>query len=215
MKIQFFISIILSTTLLFSCNGNKSREKIVPITVSKDNTPKPLSNFWEKACESDVLLTSFDCSKVDCYQIELLNEPLKDFVVITLDLRDSTSDIIYCSRFKYRLSSKRNIKESKHNSLILVNPVNKDTLSFFYDSPHKFTIKPKNKNINTFFTKTIWTLSPDDEKTTLLDPEIWKVRGRSGDSEIEIERYMFKDSIFYSNIQNILNICKTKDYKYK
>lgn len=217
MKTQFLMSLILSTTLVFSCNGDKSGEKKALDTIPKNDLTKPVSLFWEKACESNELLNSFDCCKFDCYQIELLNDPFKDFVIITLDLRDSLSDIIFYSRFKYSSLSKKSTQKSKSkmNSLILVNPVTKDTIPYLYASPLKFILKPKNKNINTFFSKTIWTLSPDDGKLNVLDPEIWKVKGRSGDREIEVKRHTFKDSIYYSNLQNILNICKVKDYKYK
>ncbi|MCC7464844.1 MAG: hypothetical protein IT261_01160 [Saprospiraceae bacterium] len=215
MQIQLLIFIILSATLNFSCDGDKLEDKKASVASVKKNSLKPLSLFWEKACESDVLMHSFDCSKMDCYQIELFQDPFKDLVVITLDLRDSLSDIIYCSRFRYGSRSKKSIQESKANALILANSSIGDTITFLYEMPLKLVVKPKNQNINTFFSETIWTLSPVDEDSDWLDPEVWMVKGRSGEREIVIKRHTFKDSVYYNNLQRVLNICKVKDYKYE
>lgn len=69
--------------------------------------------------------------------------------------------------------------------------------------------------MNIFFTKSIWLMPPNDENISELDGETWEIKARSGNREMVLSRHLFKDSIYYSNIQNILDICKIKDYKYK
>jgi hypothetical protein len=72
----------------------------------------------------------------------------------------------------------------------------------------------KNIDLNTFLKQTIWGMATEDEIRSVLDPESWILKARSGSRKIVLNRHSFRDSIYYSNIQNILNICKIKDYKY-
>jgi hypothetical protein len=170
---------------------------------------KPL--FWQEICRSRDFSYMYDCNNYNCYQIELYNSPFKDFTVVTIDIRDSTKDIIFLNAFK-----KNNNKTiNKNEQIIMINPSTKDTIKYFYRKTSKLIISPKDKSINNFLLNTIWRLPNKDGDIHLLDPEIWTIKARSGNREIVLNRHLFKDSIYYSNIQNILNICKIKDYKYK
>lgn len=206
--------------ILFSFLCCTADLKKTPIT-EVSNPIKPIKNEMSLFCEETCKILDseylFDCNKADSYQIELCNHVFKNNIVITLDLNDSIYDIIYVNRYKFQLMAKEHVSEeilSKPNLIIIPNVATNEKMVFLYDKPKKFRIKPKNQKVNTFFSKTIWTLTPNDNEV-FLDPEIWKVKGRSGGKEIVLNRHAFKDSIYYSNIQGILDICKIKDYKYK
>ncbi len=209
---------IYCIALLFcSC---KNESKPIPKGIDTEKVeviPKEKPLFWQEACKLKDFEYLYDCNNLNCYQIELLCDPFKDFVVITLDLSDSTKDIVFYYRFDYDLPPLNSHKKVNKNTKVLkmAFPGSKDTISYSYPLPKKLIIRPKNKEINTFFTNTIWELPDKDEDIHLLDPETWKIKARSGNQEIELKRHLFKDSIYYSNIQNILNVCKIKDYKYK
>jgi hypothetical protein len=209
---------IYCIALLFCSCKNESKQ--IPQIIDTDKVeviPKEKPLFWQEACKLKDFECLYDCNNLNCYQIELYNSPFKDFVVITLDLSDSTKDIVFYNRFKYELQSLENHKKTNKNTNVLkmAFPGSKDTIRYSYPLPKKLIIRPKNKEINTFFTNTIWELPDKDEDIHLLDPEIWTTKARSGNQETELKRHLFKDSIYYINIQNILNICKIKDYKYK
>jgi hypothetical protein len=73
----------------------------------------------------------------------------------------------------------------------------------------------KQDNINHFFSRMIWNMTPVDVEASGLDEETWTVKGRFQGKEILLTRRAFKDSTYYSNLQTLLDICKIKDYKYK
>jgi hypothetical protein len=207
---------ICCIALLFCSCKNESKPISQIIDTDKvEVIPKEKPHFWKEACNLKDFECLYDCNNLNCYQVELLCDPFKDFVVITLDLSDSTKDIVFYNRFDYDLHPLDNHKKKNTKVLKMAFPGSKDTISYSYPLPKKLIIRPKNKEINTFFTNTIWEMPQNEENLSELDVETWNVKGRLGGREIMLSRHKFKDSTYYSNIQNILNICKIKDYKYQ
>ena len=203
--------------LFCSC---KNESKPIPQIIDTEKVeaiPKEKPLFWQAICNYGDFLYMYDCNNYSCYQIELYNSPFKDFTVVTIDIRDSTKDIIFLNVFRRNFPFKKNNNKTinKNEQIIMMYPNTKDTITYFYKKTSKLIISPKDKGINNFLLNTIWNLPDKDEDIHLLDPETWTIKVRSGNQEIELKRHLFKDSIYYSNIQNILNICKIKDYKYK
>lgn len=188
--------------------------------VQKEKTEyqRAKSPFWIEARKDENLRFLYDFNTAnELYQVELFNDPFKDFVYITLDLSNPDFDLIYYSRFKYRIHKKgeeTTIKPPK-KVLTIVNPVTKDTIFFIYKKPIQIKRKPKDIAINHFFSKAIWGMSPVEEHFLELDAEKWDVIGRKDGKEIQLRRNSFTDSTYYSNIQHILDICKIKDYSYR
>ena len=175
------------------------------------------SPFWIEARKDENLRFLYDCNTAnELYQVELSNEPFKDFVYITVDLSNPDFDLIYYSRFKPRIHHKGATATNKppKQALTIVNPFTQDTIFFIYKKPIQIKRQPKDAAINQFFTKTIWELYLKDENRD-IDPEIWSIIGRKDGKEIQLMRNSFTDSTYYSNIQHILDICKIKDYSYR
>jgi hypothetical protein len=218
MKSIFLILLFLYIFSFFSCGRDQSSNPKPPIGVSKDSitTPKPVPIFWKNICEDSRFTKLFDCNTLDCYQIELLNDPFKDLVILTVNIQDSLTDEIYYNRFSFKTHKEKNKlnKDKPTNLFPIVNNVTKDTIFCYFRGEKKIKIK-KNVDVNTFFTNSIWVMPRNEENLSELDVETWNVKGRSGGREIMLSRHKFKDSTYYSNIQNILNICKINDYKYK
>jgi hypothetical protein len=175
---------------------------------------KPLpeeSPFWKEVCRSGNFPYMYHCSRADIYQIELYQH-FKDFVIVTIDISDSTKDVLYYNRFHVTLPSGKKNKGIKF--LNVVNPVTNDSIVFYYRRVSKLVAKPKDEKMNIFLSKTIWELSNNEGEKGMFDPEVWTLKARSGDKVLETDRQLFKDSTYYSNIQHILDICQIRDYQY-
>lgn len=72
----------------------------------------------------------------------------------------------------------------------------------------------KREDLNYFFSSTIWQI-PKEDKSPGIDGESWRVKGRNGGKEISVVRWNFNDSLYYSNIQKLLDLFKIRDYGYK
>lgn len=213
MKNLYLYCILFS---LVNCTSESKRVSGQEGSSHVENTANEKPPFWKEICKLEEFEYMYYCHDRNCYQIELHNSPFKDLVVITLDISDSTRDLIYYNRFKDGFPPKVNNEkvESDVKLIVIVNPVTRDSIKYFYKNTSKIILNPKNKDVNIFLSDAIWGLSAQDGDINQFDPEIWKLKGRSGGKEILLSRHIFKDSIFYSNIQKVLDICKIKDYKY-
>jgi hypothetical protein len=94
----------------------------------------------------------------------------------------------------------------------LVGPTANDTILCIHKSTKTIKIR-KQQDLNSFFSTTIWQM-PVKDKAPELDGESWRVMGRNGDKKVSVVRWNFEDSLYYSNIQKLLDPFKIKDYKY-
>ena len=168
------------------------------------------SPFWEIICQKNQFDHLFDCTTLDCYQVELLQNPFKDFVILSLYMQDSSITKIYYNRFSFSTSrfNKKNFDFIFH----IINPLTKDTL-FCTHKYEKTKIIKIDAKMDAFFNELIWDMPLFDEEV-LIDPESWKIKGRKGGKEIILNRHTFGDSLYYKNIQILLDIFNIKDYKY-
>ena len=215
MEVTFFNFVVIFSLLIVSCmqdkahNQQKSVDKVKGVTI--DSTPI----FWATICKNSDFSYFFNCNKENCYQIELLNDRFKDLVVITLNLDDSLTDIIHFNRFSFR-SSKNYTYDAKSilkKAYPIINPITKDTIFCIHKNAKIMKLR-KQHDLNYFFSTTIWQIPAKDKKPD-LDGESWGVKGRNKDKEVSIVRWSFSDSLYYSNIQNLLDLCKINDYRYK
>jgi hypothetical protein len=214
-----YIYIILFVFSLLACNEERSSTQKKIIEPYKDTVDKSekVPIFWRTICEKQQFSNFFDCSNSDCYQIELLNDPFKDFVVLTVNTQDSFFDIINYHRFAFKVSKNSTDHSNSRKPLFMIPIVNtsmQDTI-FCLCMGEKKRKRKKNATLNIFFSKYIWEIPQNEEDTPELDNETWKIKARSGGSEILLSRHNFKDSLYYASIQNILNECNINDYRYK
>jgi hypothetical protein len=215
MKIKVLITHFVVVILMISCKNEPPKDKEKEVIVNKDSIANEIPLFWKEACKNVYFDNLFECNLSTNYQVELLNDPFKDLVVITLDIKDSLFDVIYYNRFIYRVNSKNNIKNSVNvkSRIVMVNPITKDTLFFKYPETKKIIIK-KRDDIRRFFNETIWNIPVQDNDRPDFDGEVWRIKCRNGNTSKVLTRMTFSDSTYYSNIQILLDICKIKDYKY-
>lgn len=176
---------------------------------SKDNQREPIPLIWKAACEKGVFSSLFDCHRHDCFQIELLHEPFKEWVMLTLDFKDTQTCTIIYNRFRYSTSDKY-----LTNKIVVENPFTKDSLFYQYDPPQNRMVELNNSELYHFFYDAIWRMEKDDGGSN-IDPEIWKIKGRLDGKELSIKRTLFKDSLFYRPIQRVLDVFKIKDYRFE
>ncbi|MBL7825499.1 MAG: hypothetical protein JNJ57_02635 [Saprospiraceae bacterium] len=196
----------------FGCSNEPSSNPETS-TISNNETHEMVDSvpiFWKTICSYNKFANLFDCNTFDCYQIELINDPFKDFVALTIKIQDSIPDVIYYNRF----SSKNSRIKTKNNFVIpVINPITKDT--FIYSCSAEIELKIElDPKIEFFFERTIWEIPRKDKMIDMTDSETWLTKGRSSGRAIIVSRYLFQDSIYYSNIQKLLDICKISDYKY-
>ena len=212
-----YICFTLYLCVFFACEeGRPSIQKHSVAEFADTTAFNTTPIFWKTICENSRFNNLFDCNASDCYQIELLNDPFKDFIAIVINTQDSLSDEFSYYRFHFKTSnSASKANSSRDGNLIpIVNTLTHDTI-FCISMGEKSIKTKKNTNVNTFFAKTIWDMPENDTEMSELDPETWRIKARVGERERILSRHSFKDSVFYSNIQYILNKCKIKDYTYK
>lgn len=210
---------VLFALISLACRNENPPVKIPPQEkVLENSSESDLPEFWKEACNTDDLKLLFDCNAAekDYYQIELLQDPFKDYVIISLIFKQENIDKIYLTRFHFSMSDKPgpNSKRFKEK-LCVINPMTKASLYFYYNKPRSIHNLHHVKQINHFFTNTLWALPTKENVGSELDPETWHVKGRKNGKESHWTRHLAQDSLFYSNLQLLLDICKVKDYKYK
>ena len=215
MKITHVKFVVICSFWVVSCQQNKPENQQNSVDKTENVTADATPVFWTTICQDSGFSYFFDCNKEDCYQIELLNDPFKDFVVITLNLEDSLTDVIRFNRFAVSSSKSQTYgKKGMLNKVYpIINPMTKDTIFCFQKTENTIKVG-KRQDLNYFFSTTIWQL-PAKDKSPELDGESWRVKGRNQGKEVSIVRWNFSDTLYYSNIQKLLDLCKVKDYKYK
>lgn len=196
------------------CCKGESKNKHLPISESDEvSAANGLPIFWSEICSLPEFPYLFDCKTGPCFQIELTCDPFKDFIVITIPIKDSLIDTLFCNRFIFKHSLSKTKNEKVFKTIPIINPVTNDTTIWMYENLPQIKELSQNRKINHFFFTTIWNTYQRDT-VIFFDPEKWKIKGRLDDKSILIERVAFKDSTFYENIQTILDLFEIKDYKY-
>jgi hypothetical protein len=198
---------------IFSCTFKSDQPPNNKLSANPKSDTAIINNqrhsFWEIICQNNRFDHLFDCTTLDCYQVELFQDPFKDLVVLSLHLKDSSTTKIYYNRFSF---GRRNKKNKFNFTFPIVNPLTNDTL-FCYHKYEKIKTIKIDAGMDTFFKKLIWEMPLSDEEI-LFDPESWIIKGRKGSKEIILKRHTFKYSLYCENIQSLLDIFKIKDYKY-
>jgi len=216
-SIEIIVSMFLFVYVASCSDGSRSSIDQLPNHVARDpaSANVAVSPFWEVICKKNRFAKLFDCNKSNCFQVELFQDPFKDLVVLTIDLDDSSTDIIHYTKIAFRrLGRDSNLLKKQYNIEIAVaNPVTKDTIFGYLISENTKRIA-KNYSINSFFNNLIWEMPVNDGCSNVLDPETWTVKGRLDGREIILSRRCFSDSTYYWNIQSILDVFNIVDYKY-
>ncbi len=217
-KIKAVIFFLLLPMLVYySCN-NSPKESSASQVIEADKTDsnyKPI--FWELVCQTGEFPVLFDCNEDSIsHQIELQNDPFKDLLILTIKMNSSHIDAIYYSRFIFKSKTplpKNRRQQYKHFSI--GNPMTKDSVYCYFTPIKKIVLNHKEDTLINFLKTTIWNMPTKDESEIELDAETWQIKGRNGKAKILLTRSSFNDSIYYSNIQRIIDICNIKDYEYK
>ncbi len=215
MKYIFLFYFIL---FFLSCNDHK-RSKGIAIDQLQhpDSLKNELPYLWRENCKNSDFKLLFDCdnSEKEYYQIELFHDPFKDMAVMSLIFRNGAIYEIYVTRF--HIVTSRNKVNSKRftKKLLLIMPYSNDTLYCFYNKPKNVTTLGNVERLSHFFSSTLWTMPRRESSRSELDPETWTIKGRKNGEQSTWERHLSQDSVFYTNIQQVIDLCKIKDYKYK
>lgn len=163
--------------MIVSCVQDKSQNQQKSVGKPEDVTTDSIPIFWTTICKSSDFSYFFNCNKENCYQIELLNDPFKDLVVITLNLNDSLTDIIHFNRFAFRFSKNytHDAKSIFKKVYPIINPITKDTIFCIHKNAKIMKIR-KQQDLNYFFSTTIWQI-PTKDKSPDLDGESWGGKG--------------------------------------
>jgi hypothetical protein len=206
-------------TLSWGCYADQPSTKTSSYEEKKQETVNYdsiiMTSYRRAFCEQANLVHLFDCNSQDCYQIQLSHDPFKDFVYLTIYSIDSFGYEIYYNRFEPSSSNRESkfLNNKKCIAIPLVNQSTRDTLFFYHCGEKKIQVN-KDDNIEYFLNHWVWETPLKRDTCSDIDPEVWSVRGRAKGKSISIIRCAFKDSVYYSNLQKILDVCKVKDYKY-
>lgn len=208
--------VVIISLLIISCMREKPPKQQTSTDKTQNVATDSIPILWSTICQNSDFPYLFDCSKENCYQVELLNDPFKDLVVITLNLNDSLNDIIRFNRFSFKFSRNYANDKNKLNKVYpIINSITKDTIFCIHENTKTLKIE-KQHDLDYFFSTTIWQIPTEDKSpNTLLDGESWKVKGRNREGEISVVRWNFSDTIYYGNIQKLLDLFKINEYKFK
>lgn len=193
----------------------KEKEKTLQNKPVITNSGMIRTVFWEQVCATNEFSDFFYCNTHDAYHVELLSA-FKDYIVITADISDSIYNYYHCARFSPRVNKpdEKPVGHSQKRQFVtVINPLVPDTLYFEYGQP-KIIKAHKNPKLDDFFINQIWQTRLMKDTFSFLDPETWRISSRKMGKEIQLMRTDFKDSVYYSNIQMLLDICKIKDYQF-
>jgi hypothetical protein len=141
MKYVSYLPLLLCICSLLCCEDSQvtKPKQADPINNDTAEEPTTVPLFWEEVCGDDRFRNLFDCSNsLECYQVELVNDPFKDLVVLSIDINDPSRDIIYYNRFSFSLGrSGRYEKNKLYSKVFIVNPITKDTIFASYNCETK------------------------------------------------------------------------------
>lgn len=173
-------------------------------------------HFWTKLCETNKFKKFYDCDSMttEFYQVELSQHTFKANVIISIPFENGDINNIYLSKI-YLSGDSVVPKKSELDNVVSLLPNYKKYIH--YSEPRVISIHEADtlkNSLFSFFSKSIWNISNTKNKTQLLDPEIWRVRGRRRGQDLLLEKYSFNDSLYYSSIQSLLNLFEVTDYQY-
>lgn len=203
--------IIVPAFLLFSCGKNEKRSNSLIKNV-KIEIPYIWKDYY---CLIPGFSSSLYCDHEykEKYQIELTTESYQASVFILLELDSSK---ITMKHTKITYSDSNNFKSKANIVKIPIQPDRNINLYCQYSDFKEIALEKCCFEIFDFFHNQIWNIPCElANEDTQFDPEVWRVIGRKNGLEKKWTRMTFTDSVFYSNIQKVLDYAKIKEYKYK
>jgi len=212
----------------FSCTErNKTSDKSVVKNDASSNGDTFFANStslevpyaWkEYFCKEPEFRNFFFCDslKRNSFEIVFMQDPFKDPLTIELKVNED-GKIIEMSYVLLDFSTDRFDPKVKKNSkkLTIFNSYSGTSLFCSYDLPKIINDPAGLERLNPFFSEVIWTLPYETERCGLLDPETWYVFARKNGKEYKWVRSCFDDSLYYSNLQILLDLCGEKGFKYE
>jgi hypothetical protein len=218
-----YLLVFLFIFCLLYCKNDKPKIESNSIEYNElsnnDTSSYKQGYFWVKNCINSDFKLLFDCNteNYELYQIALNNDLVKDCVFISLMFRNEQISEIYLTKL-YLSPNKNLLKQKKFNKKIIFNAPDSSRLMYcYYNKPVKVTWKIDLLKLSTFFNEILW-LKPlqINYKGHDTDTEIWYINGRKNGKEGYWSGFVTAklDSIYYTNLQALLDICKVTDYKY-
>ena len=225
MKLICYLLFVLALCLPFCKEGTADNSRVSSAqfdTLSNVNSTIP--TIWNILCDiKGFEIISYCNSKnqyAEYYEVELMHDPFKPTVIISLLVKYKHIEKIYITRIDLSTKYSEHLRK-KYEGYYLINlRPSQPVLHCFYDAPKEVDLSKRMTEKNTlkldlFFTQTIWLMPEINSTKTYLDPETWNVRAIKDQVQKKIVRQDWEDEIYYENIQVLLNLCKITDYQYK
>lgn len=211
---------------LFSCKNEKGRtadslsdlerksEKIIEKALPTSEIPFLWKNYL---CSLSEFSSFFYCdtSNSDRFEINFMNDPFKDPLLISIEMGNNGISDIYFSRFSFHYDSLSFKMDGKTKQIKISLPYDNGTIFCSYLLPKKIVDRSKFSQLDNFFLQELWKLPFETDEPPELDGEGWYVFARKGGIAYKWRRYSFADSIYYSNLQTLLDLCGVEDFKYE
>jgi hypothetical protein len=221
-----YIYIFIVLCSFFYCNSDVSQKKVYNELEDSRHAHKLfLDSIFKNSntaydnvnCSDPDFSYFFPCNKSEeCYQVELSCSLsyLKDDVVISIIYDEGKIIDIVLTRSGLIMPGKNKFRMGKSKKIIFCqNPLTKETFHLSCSKPRKVYTNTDLSELNNFFSKTLWSLYNRDS-SYVIDGESWLIKGKKEEKISKWVRISFKDSVYYSNIQKLLDICKVKEYSY-
>lgn len=165
-------------------------------------------------CKNIYFRTLFGCrdSINNCFQIELTS-PFIPKIIIPLNL-DEKNNLSYIKFHKFnKIPFDTILSYPFFVDYYAKNDFNDSLFCIFeiVNTKHNTSLPTE---VKLFFIEYIWELPnlEGQNSSGVLDPTVWCVKGRRNGQSLKWERYMGKDSLYYENIQKVLDSYEIKEY---
>lgn len=205
MKKHLLLLVISYVVFLYSCS--KTTEKQTQKNIVAQQTP-----FDSIICGLQDFNYLYQCNQIDStFQVELWNDPFKDLILITCSIKDNEIDSLRYARFRFNSKRRNTLDQPK----FIVNPYTNDTLFISWQAPKAMRVTKNRTELGQFLLNVVWKSQGQNDPPCELDCESWTLKGRIGDKQIKLIRNTFSDTLFYHNLQFMLDECKIVDYKFQ
>jgi hypothetical protein len=96
----------------------------------------------------------------------------------------------------------------------MIIPGNGGAIYCFYNKPQKIRTSNELKLLSSFLSDQLWKM-PRKDAGADIDPEVWSIIARKDGQVAHWSRELFRDSVYYGNLQRLLDLCKVEEYLYK
>jgi hypothetical protein len=107
----------------------------------------------------------------------------------------------------------RNLRKLKgfNKRTQMIIPGNGGVIYCFYNKPQKIRTSNELKLLSSFFSDQLWKM-PRKDAGADIDPEVWSIIARKDGQVAHWSRELFRDSVYYGNLQRLLDLCKVEEY---